>query len=57
MLLTKNKKKQIEGIDFNKSYPVIEAVKLLKEKSLLNLMNLSKYQLIQVLTPNNLTKM
>ena len=57
MLLTKNKKKQIEGIDFNKSYPVIEAVKLLKEKSLLNLMSLSKYQLIQVLTPNNLTKM
>ena len=32
MLLTKNKKKQIEGIDFNKTYPVIEAVKLLKEK-------------------------
>ena len=32
MILTKNKKKQIEGIDFNKSYPVIEAVKLLKEK-------------------------
>jgi len=32
MLLTKNKKKQIEGVDFNKTYPVIEAVKLLKEK-------------------------
>ena len=32
MILTKNKKKQIEGIDFNKLYPVIEAVKLLKEK-------------------------
>ena len=32
MILTKNKKKQIEGVDFNKSYPVIEAVKLLKEK-------------------------
>ena len=28
----KKQKKQIEGIDFNKSYPVIEAVKLLKEK-------------------------
>jgi hypothetical protein len=27
MLLTKNKKKQIEGVDFNKTYPVIEAVK------------------------------
>ena len=32
MILTKNKKKQIEGIDFNKPYPVIEAIKLLKEK-------------------------
>ena len=32
MLLTKNKKKQIEGVDFNKTYSVIEAVKLLKEK-------------------------
>ena len=32
MLLTKNKKRQIEGVDFNKTYPVIEAVKLLKEK-------------------------
>ena len=32
MILSKNKKKQIEGIDFNKSYSVIEAVKLLQEK-------------------------
>ena len=32
MLLTKNKKKQIEGVDFNKTYPIIEAVKILKEK-------------------------
>jgi len=32
MFLTKNKKKQIEGLDFNKTYPVIEAIKLLKEK-------------------------
>ena len=32
MLLTKNKKNQIEGVDFNKTYPVFEAVKLLKEK-------------------------
>ena len=31
-MLTKNKKKQIEGIDFNKSYSIIEAVKLIKEK-------------------------
>ena len=29
MNLTKNKKKQIEGLDFEKSYPVLEAVKLL----------------------------
>ena len=32
MHLTKNRKKQIDGIDFNKSYPVNEAIKLLKEK-------------------------
>ena len=32
MKLTKNKKKQIEGLDLDKSYPVLEAVKLLKEK-------------------------
>jgi len=35
MLLTKNKKKQIEGVDFNKTYPIIDAVKLLKEKKFL----------------------
>ena len=33
MKLSKNKKKQIEGLDFNKSYPVLEAVKMLKEKN------------------------
>lgn len=33
MKLSKNKKKQIEGLDFNKSYPILEAVKLLKEKN------------------------
>ena len=32
MTLTKNKKKQIEGLDLDKSYPVLDAVKLLKEK-------------------------
>ena len=32
MTLSKNKKKQIEGLDLDKSYPVLEAVKLLKEK-------------------------
>ena len=32
MNITKNKKKQIEGLDLDKSYPVLEAVKLLKEK-------------------------
>ena len=32
MNLTKNKKKQIEGLNLDKSYPVLEAVKLLKEK-------------------------
>ena len=31
-MLTKNKKKQIEGVDFNKTYSIIEAVKLIKEK-------------------------
>ena len=31
-MLTKNKKKQNEGVDFNKSYSIIEAVKLIKEK-------------------------
>ena len=36
MILTKNKKKQIEGVDFNKSYPVTEAIKLLKEKKFVN---------------------
>ena len=29
-MLTKNKKKQIEGVDFNKSYSIPEAVKLIK---------------------------
>jgi large subunit ribosomal protein L1 len=32
MKLSKNKKKQIDGIDFNKSYSVIDAVNILKEK-------------------------
>ena len=32
MNLTKNKKKQIEGIDFKKSYKISEAVKIIKEK-------------------------
>jgi large subunit ribosomal protein L1 len=32
MKLSKNKKKQIEGVDFNKSYSVIDAVNILKEK-------------------------
>ena len=32
MNLTKNKKKQIEGLNLENSYPVLEAVKLLKEK-------------------------
>ena len=31
-MLTKNKKKQIEGVDFNKSYSITEAVKLIKKK-------------------------
>ena len=31
-MLTKNKKKHIEGVDFNKSYSITEAVKLIKEK-------------------------
>ena len=33
MNLSKNKKKQIEGIDFNKSYKISDAVKLIKEKN------------------------
>ena len=32
MNITKNKKKQIEGLDLDKFYPVLDAVKLLKEK-------------------------
>ena len=32
MNLTKNKKKQIEGIDFTKSYKISDAVKIIKEK-------------------------
>ena len=32
MKLSKNKKKQIEGINFNKSYSVLHAVNILKEK-------------------------
>ena len=32
MKLSKNKKKQIEGINFNKSYSVLDAVNILKEK-------------------------
>ena len=32
MNLTKNKKKQIEGIDFKKLYKVSDAVKMIKEK-------------------------
>ena len=32
MNLTKNKKKQIEGIDFAKSYKISDAVKIIKEK-------------------------
>jgi large subunit ribosomal protein L1 len=32
MKLSKNKKKQIEGINFNKSYSVVDAVNILKEK-------------------------
>jgi large subunit ribosomal protein L1 len=32
MKLSKNKKKQIEGINFNKSYSVLDAVNILKDK-------------------------
>jgi large subunit ribosomal protein L1 len=32
MILTKNKKKQIEGLDLEKSYPITEAVKMIKER-------------------------
>jgi hypothetical protein len=32
MHLSKNRKKQIEGIDFNKSYSVNDAIKLLKRE-------------------------
>ena len=32
MKLSKNKKKQIDGIDFNKSYSVLDAVSILKDK-------------------------
>ena len=32
MNLTKNKKKQIEGIDFTKLYKISDAVKIIKEK-------------------------
>ena len=32
MKLSKNKKKQIEGINFNKSYSVLDAINILKEK-------------------------
>ena len=31
-MLTKNRKKHIEGVDFNKSYSITEAVKLIKKK-------------------------
>ena len=57
MNLTKNKKKQIEGIDFTKSYKISDAVKIIKEKNMLNLMSLWKCQLILVLTQNNQIKM
>ena len=32
MKFTKNKKKQIEGLDLDKSYPILEAVKIIKER-------------------------
>ena len=31
-MLTKNRKKQMEGVDLDKSYPINEAIKLIKEK-------------------------
>ena len=31
-MFTKNRKKQMEGVDFDKSYPINEAIKLIKEK-------------------------
>jgi len=34
MKLSKNKKKQIDGINFNKSYSVLDAVNILKEKKI-----------------------
>ena len=34
MNLTKNKKKQIEGIDFAKSYKVSDAVKIIKSNNI-----------------------
>ncbi len=34
MNLTKNKKKQIEGIDFLNSYKISDAVKIIKEKKI-----------------------
>ena len=34
MYLTKNKKKQIEGIDFKKLYKISDAVKIIKEKKI-----------------------
>ena len=40
MNLTKNKKKQIEGIDFTKSYKISDAVKIIKEKKYVNLTSL-----------------
>ena len=33
-MLTKNRKKQIDGVDFNKSYPVLEAIKIIKERKI-----------------------
>ena len=44
MNLTKNKKKQIEGIDLTKSYKISDAVKIIKEKKLsANKKNFEKY--------------
>ena len=31
-MFTKNRKKQMEGVDLDKSYPINEAIKLIKEK-------------------------
>ena len=56
-MLTKNKKKQIEGVDFNKSYSITEAVKLIKEKKYVKFDESLEVSINTGMTQNNQIKM